>query len=384
MIQKQPVIKLRNLKDLQCSQKIRAEVTTPTKSKKPRRKAATTATKTKKVTLDLKEDLKKENDEPTSPAPVAAVPAVASSVKPSGKSARKRSPPPSQLRINTFFKTCEKTYKIEPVKEEATPFLGKSATGNRKTTISSTTKKSTTNPIRIPKQMGGRKRLFVDDDDDIKSIASSMKRNVVKCTATTAINNECINLLSDSEEEDEVEKKQRDTKTIKAEKQSPVRCNGFKTPKMLTSVEGSDEVGAISPHSSATVLKLDSGTSKPVSFSVSKTKTSSTRKAKTPGTTSKRKPKPCPPYKIIEGTSFAVDAFQYGDIDGVSEYFLTHFHADHYIGLTKKFNKPLFMSSVTGETKKKQCYNLWIIINLYLPPLPPLLSSFCPYFYTRG
>lgn len=350
MIQKPPVIKLRNLKDLQCSQKIRAEVTTPTKSKKPRRKAATTATKTKKVTLDLK----KENDEPTSPAPapVAAVPAVASSVKPSGKSARKRSPPPSQLRINTFFKTCEKTYKIEPVKEEATPFLGKSATGNRKTTISSTTKKSTTNPIRIPKQMGGRKRLFVDDDDDIKSIASSMKRNVVKCTATTAINNECINLLSDSEEEDEVEKKQRDTKTIKAEKQSPVPCNGFKTPKMLTSVEGSDEVGAISPHSSATALKLDSGTSKPVSFSVSKTKTSSTRKAKTPGTTSKRKPKPCPPYKIVEGTSFAVDAFQYGDIDGVSEYFLTHFHADHYIGLTKKFNKPLYMSSVTGETKK--------------------------------
>lgn len=57
----------------------------------------------------------------------------------------------------------------------------------------------------------------------------------------------------------------------------------------------------------------------------------------------------CPRYKVVEGTSFAVDAFRYGDIEGVTKYFLTHYHADHFMGLKKSFNKPLFASTITGN-----------------------------------
>ncbi|XP_022222501.2 uncharacterized protein LOC111074144 [Drosophila obscura] len=63
----------------------------------------------------------------------------------------------------------------------------------------------------------------------------------------------------------------------------------------------------------------------------------------------KRAPKPCPPYKVVEGTNFCVDGFQFGAIPGVTHYFLTHYHADHYIGLTKKFAFPLFMSPTTAR-----------------------------------
>ncbi|KXJ71870.1 hypothetical protein RP20_CCG019455 [Aedes albopictus] len=78
---------------------------------------------------------------------------------------------------------------------------------------------------------------------------------------------------------------------------------------------------------------------------------------KTPATTAKkpqgqRRKIVCPKYKIIAGTNFAVDAFRYGDIEGVSHYFLTHFHADHYIGLKRSFDKPLIMSPITSRLVK--------------------------------
>lgn len=79
----------------------------------------------------------------------------------------------------------------------------------------------------------------------------------------------------------------------------------------------------------------------------------------------KRKPKPCPAYKVVENTRFAVDAFQFGDIDGVDHYFLTHFHADHYVGLRKSFAHPLHVSRITGVSPFYPKTTAGFLLHLY-------------------
>ncbi|KAH8248347.1 hypothetical protein KR032_001598 [Drosophila birchii] len=267
------------------------------------------------------------------------------------KRSSKKTPLPGQMLIDSFFKSCTKNYKVEMAPLSSAKAAGK--------------------PVANRKGAGkGRKRLF--DESTTASSGSTdtcdkkpPEKRVQPGRKAKGKENEIrdemdvIDLCSEDESE----------QTIKKEPSLKVEVAGspekLAMPLETTPVRTKTTIAIkTSPNTPMVAIPISSPARAPIQaerspsvFSECSANTSTQtvpRKSHISSVSSttgrrQRKPKPCPPYKIVEGTTFCVDGFQFGELDGVTHYFLSHYHADHYIGLTKSFSHPLYMSPITAR-----------------------------------
>ncbi|XP_068153897.1 DNA cross-link repair 1A protein [Drosophila tropicalis] len=258
------------------------------------------------------------------------------------KRANKKEPPQGQMRIDSFFKSAAKNYSVAI----DVPMT--------KLTSSSENKKKTTN--RVPRK--GRKRLFQDETTTSTSttttnaqsdetepkvkLRSRFRKQPLRNAKVNNVkteSNEVIDLCSDEDDEN------HPVPII-----TPKRC--------LEPLDTNENI--IQEHIIPSPVEINKDTitlkrsTEPLNANdniIQELTMPSPVNIEKP-TNSRRprgSPKPCPPYKIVEGTNFCVDGFQFGIIPNVTHYFLSHYHADHYIGLTRKFSLPIYMSPTTAR-----------------------------------
>ncbi|KDR80637.1 hypothetical protein GALMADRAFT_240985 [Galerina marginata CBS 339.88] len=82
-----------------------------------------------------------------------------------------------------------------------------------------------------------------------------------------------------------------------------------------------------------------------------------------------------PFYKVLQGMPIAVDAFNYGMIPGVTAYFLTHAHSDHYTNLSSSWkNGPIYCSQGTANL----IIHMLSVDRKWVHPLPMDVPSLIP------
>ncbi|XP_017114669.1 DNA cross-link repair 1A protein [Drosophila elegans] len=326
-------IKIKTFAELQATTGINVEPEPPpiTEDRTPEKKRAG---KTRAATTTKKVQAKSE--------PNGGVIVASTAIKRSNK----KTPLPGQLRIDSFFKSAAKSYKVNmvPVPRSSAKAMDAPA-AKRKVTSR------------------GRKRLFDESTTTSTTSTDTLGRKPPEKRVQPgrrAKGKENTNLPEELDVIDLCSEDEGD-KTIKAEPpaeaySSPVR-NSIPAPKLRSSKRpSSSAVVKTSPGTKRPSAKTSPGnkrisvkTSPDPSMAAIPRDSSLPKNSKKGAGRKQKTPKPCPPYKIVEGTSFCVDGFQFGDIDGVSHYFLTHYHADHYIGLTKNFCYPLYMSPTTAR-----------------------------------
>lgn len=94
------------------------------------------------------------------------------------------------------------------------------------------------------------------------------------------------------------------------------------------------------------------------------------RPTRAPG--SRRK---APFYKVLQGMPIAVDAFRYGTIPGVTAYFLTHAHSDHYTNLASNWKSgPIYCSADTANL----IIHMLSVDSKWVHPLPMDVPTIVP------
>ncbi|KAH9988396.1 DRMBL-domain-containing protein [Russula vinacea] len=89
-----------------------------------------------------------------------------------------------------------------------------------------------------------------------------------------------------------------------------------------------------------------------------------------------------PFYKVLQGMPIAVDAFRYGEIPGVTSYFLTHAHSDHYTNLSSTWKAgPIYCSEGTANLiiHMLSVDPKWVHpLPMNVPTLVPDRANHCP------
>ncbi|KAI8044018.1 hypothetical protein M5D96_000166 [Drosophila gunungcola] len=327
-------IKIKTFAELQATTGINVEPEPPptTEDRTPEKKRAG---KTRAATTTKKVQAKSE--------PNGGVIVASTAIKRSNK----KTPLPGQLRIDSFFKSAAKSYKVNmvPVPRSSAKAMDAPAAKRKGTSR-------------------GRKRLFDESTTTSTTSTDTLDRKPPEKRVQPgrrAKGKEKTNLPEEPDVIDLCSEDEGD-KTIKAEPPA----EAYSSP-VRNSIPAATQASISKRPSSPAVVKTSPGTKRLSTKTSPGNKRSSVKTSPDPpmaaipensslpknskkGAGRKQKtPKPCPPYKVVEGTSFCVDGFQFGDIDGVSHYFLSHYHADHYIGLTKNFCYPLYMSPTTAR-----------------------------------